>query len=248
MQKTKTLLGLIIVLAISFIFFQVLNQNEIVDIVRSFILPLVTILYYLKTKDSKSNFFYFLFVYSISEFIGVFSYFAYDSFIISDIMFYSGNLLYITAYIFLILEVLKSMNLKGIFRRFSVHIAILFAFDIYSVVLVSEIEVQSDDLIGLVDYTLVILYNTVIMLLLTVTLVNYLSRDSKKAMNLLLGALCIVFSEVIQGAYFYVSNDMTILSVVYSILLIIAFYFFYLQSSMSYEKEKNYEALEKLEA
>ena len=85
------------------------------------------------------------------------------------------------------------------------------------------------------------------MLLLTVTLVNYISKDAKKAMNLLLGSLCIVFSEVIQVAYFYVS-DINILGVVYSILLIIAFFFFYLQSSMAYEKKKNYEILEKLEA
>ena len=153
-------------------------------------------------------------------------------------MFYSGNLLYITAYIFLILEVLKSMDLKGIFRRFPVHIAILFAFDIYSVILVSEIAVKSDSLVGLADYSIEIIYNVVVMILLTVTLVNYISRDSKKAMNLLVGALCIVFSEVIQVAYFYVSKDMTILSVIYSILLIIAFYFFYLQSSMAYEKRK----------
>ncbi len=247
MQKTKTLLGLIIVLAISFICFQVFNQEKVVDIVRSLILPLVTLLYYIKTKDKKSNFFYFLLVYSISEFMGVFSYFAYDSFIISDIMFYSGNLLYIIAYLFLIFEVLKSMDLKGIFKRFPVHIAILFAFDIYSVILVSQIAVESDYLVGPVDYTIEILYNVVVMFLLTVTLINYISRDSKKAMNLLVGALCIVFSEVIQVAYFYVSA-INILSVVYSILLVFAFCFFYIQSSMKYVGEKNYETLEKLEA
>ena len=81
------------------------------------------------------------------------------------------------------------------------------------------------------------------MLLLSIALVNYISRDSKKAMNLLIGALCIVFSEVIQVAYFYVSEKI-ILGVVYSVLLVLAFTLFYIQSSMSYSKSKKYEIKE----
>ncbi len=85
------------------------------------------------------------------------------------------------------------------------------------------------------------------MLLLTVTVINYMNRHTKKAMNLLVGAICIVFSEVIQVAYYYVSNE-NILSVMYSVLLVFAFFFFYLQSGMSYAEEKVYEPLKKLEA
>ena len=106
-----------------------------------------------------------------------------------------------------------------------------------------------DFLYGFYDYLVEIVYNTVIMLLLTITLINYISRYTKKAMNLLLGALCIVFSEVIQVAYYYVS-DQNILNVVYSILLVVAFAFFYIQSSLNYanSNSENYKAIEKLEA
>jgi len=247
MQKSKILLGIIIVLTISFIGFQVFNLENIANVVRSLILPLLTVLYCMHNRTKNSYFFYFLLAYSISEFMGLFIYFAQTSVIVDNIIFYGGNVLYIFAYIFLIVEVLRSMDLKGLFRRFPVHIAILLAMDIYSVIFVTDIAVKSGRLDNVLAFAIEITYNISIMVLLTITLINYISRDSKKAMNLLVGALCIVFSEVIQVAYFYVS-DINLLSVIYSVLLVFAFGFFYLQSSMEYIKEKNYETLEKLEA
>ena len=154
-------------------------------------------------------------------------------------LYYGGNLCYITAYIFLIIEVLKSISLKSVISKFPVHVIILLVLDIYSVYLVSEIAVKSAFLSGILDYIVEIVYNIVVMLLLTVTLINYISRDSKKAMNLLLGALCIVFSEIMQVAYFYVS-DKNILNITYSVLLIFAFCFFYIQAGMTYSRNEVY--------
>jgi hypothetical protein len=91
----------------------------------------------------------------------------------------------------------------------------------------------------MLDYSIEVFYNIVVMLLLTVTLVNYISRDSKKAMNLLIGSLCIVFSEVMQVAYFYVSEK-NVLNVTYSVLLIFAFCFFYIQAGMNYSRNPEY--------
>tara|TARA_R110002073_G_scaffold335320_1_gene526988 strand:+ start:2861 stop:3604 length:744 start_codon:yes stop_codon:yes gene_type:complete len=245
MQNTKLLLGVIIVLTIMFLGFQIFGLQDIGNLIRPFLLPLLTVLYCMTNKCKKSYFFYFLLLYAISEFLGIFSPLAENSFLIDNILFYGGNLLYITAYCCLSIGILKAMNLRKIFNRFPFHIVILLALDIYSIVLVTDTAYQSDFLYGIIDYLLELLYNTSVMLLLTVTLINYISRDSKKAMNLLLGAICIVFSEVIQVAYFYVS-DINILSIVYSILLVFAFCFFYIQSSMSYMKAKKYEVLEKL--
>jgi len=245
MQNTKLLLGVIIVLTIMFLGFQIFGLQDIGNLIRPFLLPLLTVLYCMTNKCKKSYFFYFLLLYAISEFLGIFSPLAENSLLIDNILFYGGNLLYITAYCCLSIGILKAMNLRKIFNRFPFHIVILLALDIYSIVLVTDTAYQSDFLYGIIDYLLELLYNTSVMLLLTVTLINYISRDSKKAMNLLLGAICIVFSEVIQVAYFYVS-DINILSIVYSILLVFAFCFFYIQSSMSYMKAKKYEVLEKL--
>lgn len=247
MQRTKLLLGLIIVLTISFLGFQIFGLLEIATVVRSLILPLVTVYYCLTKRIKKPYFFYFLLLYSISEFMGIFTHFATQSVLLDNILFYGGNTLYIAAYTCLSISILKSMNLRKILNRFPVHIVILLVLDIYSVVLVSDVAVKSDYLYGAVDYTIEIIYNIAIMSLLTIALINYISRDSKKAMNLLVGSLCIVFSEVMQVAYFYVTEQ-NILSIVYSVLLVLAFCFFYLQSGMSYMKAKKYEVLEKLKA
>lgn len=239
MQKSKLLSGIIIALTISFVGFQIFQVDFIGGIVRGLILPLLTILYCVTGKSKSNYFFYFLLFYSLAEFTSVFSYFAYYSVVVDNFLYYGGNLCYITAYVFLILEVLKSIKLKRVISKFPAHIIILLVLDIYSVYLVSEIAVKSDYLSNMTEYIIEIVYNIVVMLLLTVTLINYISRDSKKAMNLLLGSLCIVFSEIMQVAYFYVS-DKNILNVTYSVLLIFAFCFFYIQAGMTYSRNEIY--------
>jgi hypothetical protein len=246
MQKRKILHIFIVVIAIVFIGLQVFEQTEIAGIFRSLLLPLLVISYCLAKKERSSYFFYFLLFYAITELSGLFNYFAKDSYLIDSILYYGGNILYITAYVFLILEIFKSMNVKKIFNRFTTYILILGALDIYSIILVSDIAIKSERLNGVYDYVIEITYNTVIMLLLSITLINYISRHTKKAMNLLIGALCIVFSEVMQVAYFYVS-DLHILSVVYSVLLVLAFSFFYIQSNLNYDDIENYEVAKKLD-
>ena len=246
MLTRKLLLVFIIVLTIVFIGLQIFKLQVVADYVRPVILPLLALLYYLAKKEKNSNFFYFLLFYSIGELSSLFGYYAQYSYFMNDLLYYGGNSLLITAYVFLILEILKSMNIKIIFNRFTAYILILAAFDIYSIILVTDIATKSELLSGAFDYLTEIAYNTVVMLLLTITLINYISNHSKKAMNLLLGALCIVFSEVIQVAYYYVSAQ-NVLIVIYSVLLVLAFSFLYIQSNLSYADIETYETIEKLE-
>jgi len=247
MQKRNILLGFIIVLALVYVGLQIFEQQNIASYVRPIILPLLALSYCLVSKDRSSNFFYFLLFYSIAELSSLFNYYAQYSYFVDNLLYYGGNILYITAYTFLIIEIFKSMNIKRIFNRFTTYILILVALDIYSIILVTDIAIKSEILFGVYDYLIEIVYNTVIMLLLTITLINYISKHTKKAMNLLLGALCIVFSEVIQVAYYYVSEQ-NILSIVYSILLVLAFTFFYIQSNLIYADSESFETIDKLEA
>lgn len=246
MLTRKLLLVFIIVLTIVFIGLQIFKLQVVADYVRPVILPLLALLYYLAKKEKSSNFFYFLLFYSIGELSSLFGYYAQYSYFMNDLLYYGGNTLFITAYVFLILEILKPMNIKKIFNRFTTYILILAALDIYSIILVTDIAIKSELLYGVFDYLTEIVYNTVIMLLLTITLINYISSYTKKAMNLLLGALCIVFSEVIQVAYYYVSEQ-NVLSVVYTVLLVLAFTFFYIQTNLSYADSEVYEAIDELE-
>ena len=247
MRKRNILLSFIIVLAIVFVGLQIFEQQYIAGYVRPIILPLLVLSYCLVNKERSSNFFFFLLFYSIAELSALFNYYAQYSKVVDNLLYYGGNILYITAYTFLIIEIFKSINIKRIFNRFTTYILVLVVLDIYSIILVTDIAIKSEILFGVYDYLIEIIYNTVIMLLLSITLINYISKHTKKAMNLLIGALCIVFSEVIQVAYFYVS-DQNILSIVYSILLVLAFTFFYIQSNLDFAHSKSFETIDNLEA
>ena len=101
MQKTRLILGFLIVLTIGFIGFKVFKQDVMADIIRALLLPLLTVLYCLKGKEKSVYFFSFLVVYSISELLGLVSYYDADSQLFYDFLYFGGNILYITAYVFL---------------------------------------------------------------------------------------------------------------------------------------------------
>ena len=75
----------------------------------------------------------------------------------------------------------------------------------------------------------------VMLLVLSLTLVNYFYRDNVKSLYLFLGALCIVFGEVIWVAYIYISAS-TFLNIISTSLYALSFYFFYEQSKLFYEE------------
>ena len=247
MQKSKLLLGIVIMLTVTYLGLQIFEQETVASFVRPAIIPLLTLAYVLKFKEFSSFFFLFLFSFSLSEIIGTLGYFAYENELIDNIQYYTGNILYLLAYIFLVFEVYKHLNIKKLIKQFPIHILILLILDVYCVVLVSKISITSGFMENNIEFIIEILYNCSIMLLLTITLVNYLSNDSNKAMSLLIGSLCILFSEVLQVAIYYVKY-IHILEVAANIMLIVAFILFYTQSGMSYSKENRFRTLDKLEA
>ena len=252
MQKTKLLIGIILGLTIAFIGFRVFKQDTIADFIRPIIVPLVTVLYCTRTNRRRGHFFYFLFLFSLGELLGVLYYYLPYYNIMDDVMYYGCNTLYIAAYVSLILYILKLFDFNRVFKQFSAHIVILLALDIYAVVLVADIAFKSVNLNSIYDYAMELAYNTAIMLLLTVAVINYLNKDSRKAMHLLIGSICIVFSEVIQVAYYYVS-EIYILKVAYCLLLVVAFFLFYIQNWLYHNVPKVYsvdkpEVIKKAEA
>ena len=236
MHRTKLLLAVVGVLVTTFFGFIVFQQDRLSDYIRPFILPLVTVMYCASGYSKSTNFFLFLLFYAIGEFFTVAYYNVTLAEQLDNVLYYLCNSLYIMAYVFLTIEVLRQMELAKILKKFSLHLIVLLILDVYCVILVTDVAVKSGALVFAFDRVLEFTYNVVIMALLTITLVNYLHRDTKKAMNLLLGSLCIVFSEVIQVAYYYVS-EITILSIAYNLLLILAFIFFYMQIGMSTQSD-----------
>ena len=230
MYKSKVLIIFVILLCLLFIVFEFNENYWMAEVSRSLIIPFITAIYLINKKNKSVYFTLFLVAFSVSDLISVLGYVF--PVIPYDLEYYLGNSLYITAYVALSYEIIISLNFKYILKYFKLHIAILFMLNIYANYVL--LNIVKEHVTGF-DLRMEFFYNIFTLLLLTVSLLNYFYRDDKKAMVLFLGSLCITFSEVMQIAYFYIS-DKDLLNITYSILLILAFYFFYSQSKLEYEE------------
>lgn len=226
----------LVTICLIFLGFQIMGQELQAAGARVSLLLLLTALYCFKISSKKLFFFLFLIFFSIAELIGFISYFVeIDYETTPDYFYYIGNAFYILAYVFLIIRILREMDVTNVFRKFWIHLVILTVLDIFCVVILSG---TTEKLFSNHEFSMEFLYNIVIMTLLTVAMINYMDRNSQKSMNLLLGAIFIFFSEVIQMTYFYISN-INILNVMCSLFLVLAFLFFYLQARIPMDIEQN---------
>ena len=71
-----------------------------------------------------------------------------------------------------------------------------------------------------------VIYNVFIQLVLSLALIHYLYHQTKQSLLLFLASVCIVFSEMVQVAYLFISSEQ-ILEIIYSMLMGLGFYFLY---------------------
>lgn len=234
MSIQKLLIAVLIVLSVVFMGFQIYELEVEAAGIRALMLILLTALYYIRVKNRRLFFFLFLITFAIAEILNFIGWLVpivpIDDL---DYMYFIGNSLYILSYSFLIVRILSSMNLLEIVRKLPFHLLILIVLDVFCVIVVTN---TAMDRLNYYEYLVELVYNSVIMILLTVALINYILKNDKKAINLLIGSIFIFFSEIIQLAYFYVSN-INLLNVFCSLFLVLAFVFFYLQSRLSYEPQ-----------
>lgn len=231
MNKSKVLIGFILICYFLFAIFEFSGNELVAYYFNALIVPLITILYVLFIKRKNKLFLMFLVCYSISDILGiVISNMPYDeSQMIYDFEYYVGNALYILAYLFLVIKLGKSLNFKHVLKHFKMHLIVLSALNIYLLYVLHAI--IDPNLVQESDYYLELTYNIVVLLLLSIALLNYFYKDNKKSLYLFLGALFIVFSEVIDIAYIYVTPR-CFLNFLGTTLALGAFYFFYQQSKL----------------
>lgn len=219
-------LGIIVVLlSVLFLGLQVQDFGAEAEIVRTVTLMLLIVLYVVSVKNKHLLFLLFLVVFTSVE---VLNHIDLDAEF--DYLYYIGNGLYILSYLLLIGRILAGIRLTKVVSKFpwqTVLLAILVVFVVYLVTDTTKSELSTS------EYALEFAYNTVIMILMSFALLNYMYRDNKKSMNLLLGCICIVLSEIIQVTYFYIAEQRDILNVLCSAFLVSAFLFFYLQSTFT---------------
>lgn len=230
MYKSKILMSLVLIVYVLSVLFQFGTDSGISNSLKSFIIPIFTLLYFVTIKQKSLYFLLFLVLYSLSDllvFIG--PYVSYK------VNYYIGNSLYILAYTFLLLEVCKSVCVLHVIKNYKIHLLILSILNIY---IIYVLHVIVDPYVAKTnEFYVEIVYNVVMLLALSLTLVNYFYRDNVKSLYLFLGAMCIVFSEVIWVAYIYISAS-TFLNIISTTLYMLSFYFFYLQSKLVYEERE----------
>lgn len=234
MQLGQILKIILIAICVFFVGLQVLNFEFQASGARVSLVFLLSALCCINVKPKRLLFFLFLLSFSLAEILSFVSWFVIiDYSEHPDYFYYGVNALYILSYLFLVLRIIMDINVRHILSKFWIHLIILIVLDVFCVIIVTG---TTEKLLTPPQYIMEFVYNSIIMLLLTVAMINYISKNSQKSMNLLVGSIFIFFSEVIQMTYFYISN-ITILNVISSLFLVFAFLFFYLQARMPEETE-----------
>lgn len=229
MSKSKVLIGFVLMCYVLFAIFEFSGYDAVAYYLHYLMVPFITLAYLFLGNKKNSLFILFLVFYSLSDLMGLLisSLPYYESQKLYDFEYYFGNLLYLLSYLFLIIKISKSINLKHVVKHFKIHIVVLTALGIYLVFVLQG--VISDGLEYEGDYYFELIYNIVSVALLPLSLLNYFYRDNRKALYLFLGSLFIVFSEVMVVAHIYV-KEMSILNFLSATFTLIAFYFYYQQS------------------
>lgn len=229
MNKSKILSGLVLITYILFVIFQFSDKQLIAFNLRSLILPFVALTYFVCVKEKSTLFNLFLIFYAASELMDLIFYNT-----MSDTLYYLlGNSLYMLAYIMLIAEVCKSLNFNHLIKNFKIHLIVLTGLSVY-IVYVLQVIVHSYLELNY-QYFVELIYNIVMLLLLSTSLLNYFYRDNRKSLYMFVGSLLMVFSEVMSFAYLYVTHHYSLNLIVVS-LASLAFYFFYQQSKLANDK------------
>ncbi len=221
-DRFKLIKGAVIFLAALFVISVLLGYTLISSISKAFVFPIFLYLYLTEPGVKSKSFIGFLLVFSLSGIYAV---------ILSMCsIFYSylTSMPYIMAYLCLLVYIIKEFNFRQLVKRFKYYLLVLLVFNGYVIFTLNQMILEDDSLkVNTLEFVIEGVYNLCILLVLSFSLLNYLYHDSRTGFLLFLASVCIVFSEMVQVAYIFISADY-ILNVIYSLLLIIGFYFIYL--------------------
>lgn len=205
---------------------------------RALALSFLVVLYILKVKKRNNWFLGFLAFYAIGDAFSFVSWFTNteQSADLDLVYYYVGNSVYIIAYLLLIIRIALGLNFKEILKKHMFYVLLLGLLNVFCVYFISD---ATTEFIDSSSHLMEDTYNAIIVILMSFSVLGYLAHDDQKSIKILIGSMLIVFSEILQLAYFYVA-DFNVLYVICSILFTLAFLFFYLQSRLEYRLRKEY--------
>ncbi len=214
-----TVLTLFLIIVIGFVYGSLMSYAKLVTYLRVLIFPLLLVAFFIVgNRKDKLYFALFLIFYALAE-CAFFTLEKYPFF-----AYYAGTPFYCLAYLSLLVFLFKKMNFKPVIKRFRIHLIILLSFGAYLFISIYSMLWPETRGFNLVYWMYDILYNTLFILVLITSFVYYLYRDTKKSLLLFLACMFIVFSELVQVAYYYIEK-LEVLNKMYSIFLVMGYFF-----------------------
>ena len=217
LSKYKTITLTLVILVVISLLGNLFQNNVLSEIAWVLILPTL-IFFYTSFKGKKSILFIvFLSGFAISEILKLW-------FITSEVIYYYTSYAFIMlAYSSLIILFIKGIKFKKLIKYFKFHLIILVAFNLYILYTLNEMILQDETLeVNTFIFYVEVMYNVLILLMLSTSLMYYLHNLNKQSLLLFLACVCIVFSEMIQVAYVFITAEI-FLKMIYSILMAIGF-------------------------
>ncbi len=212
---------------IGFALSHILGLKSAHSLIRLATFPLL-IIYYYKIPSNKNKYLLsFLALYATGELLGYLNF----NYKLSISLVNTANAIIILSYISIIILIISKLNIKRLIKQFIVQILILSVVGLFLFLELNEMMglmyFSNPDRVELTEYTIGIIYNLSIVVLLAISLLNYFYHDSKTALKLLIACALLIFSEFVQIAR-YVALSQKILQEVYILLLAISYFVFFL--------------------
>lgn len=229
MDKSKILGASIAIIYILFVVYLFNGQFSVAYTISSLLCPFIALMYFLSVKRKTIPFMLFLVLYSISDLLALFRQYMPD-----DGDYYVGNTLYILAYGSLVFEICRTVCVLKVLKNFKFHMVVLLALNIY---IIYVLHAMVEPFVAFTnEFFIELVYNIIILMLLSLSLLNYFYKDTRKSLYMFIGALCIVFAEVIATAFWYLSNREMVLNFFSVTLYLVAFIFFFKQAKIRHKQ------------
>ena len=221
--KEALLASIIVLLCIVFLTSEIINSKQLGLCSRVLIFPFLILFYAVKAKKKDMFFSLFLIFFAIAEFtlFLVYSIDFYNKYGLEIV--YLSTFFYILAYGSLLVLIISNMEMKRLIKGFPFHTTVLVLFGLYLLYALDNM-LKNNGLLSMAvfEYVLASIYNLVIILVLISSLLSYLYHDNRKTLSLFIACSCIVFSELVQTAYYFMERE-RLLNLVYTILLSVGF-------------------------
>lgn len=230
LSKYKTISLVLVTLVVLTLLGNLFQTQILSEIAWILILPTLLIFYSIYQNKKDILFIIFLVGFALSEILKLW-------FITSEMLYYYTSYTCImVAYSSLIVFFLKGIKFKKLFKSFKLHLIILLVFNLYILYTLNEM-ILHDETVEVFTFIFFIevVYNVLILLMLSISLLYYLHNESKQALLLFLACVCIVFSEMVQVAYVFISAEI-FLRIGYLLLMAIGFGFIYFYTLLEVKK------------